>query len=138
MKDSLKERIEKAGIEMDEQFEMLPKIDVGSEEETIAMKNAETRADIYCKLLKTYDEMEKSEEEIKERKKNNVREWVKTVSTVVLSIVTSVAGIVALRTIGVQEAIDEANGDISSMSVRTQKQLARGIVKDLIFGKGIR
>lgn len=138
MKDKLKERIEKAGLEMEEQIEMLPKVEVGSDEETKAVRAAQVKTDIYCKLVETYDTVERSEAEIQERKNSNNREWVKTIFEIGLKVATIGAGIIAMRTIGIQSAIDEANGDLPSRAMREQTSFVNRIIGDWITGRGIK
>lgn len=127
----LDEEIQKLKTEVDEQLEALKEVEVGSEEQDLATKSLE-------RTTKAYSDMVKTQSEASMNDTTKITKWVGVISTIVLNVATILGGIAAMKQIGVLEAIDEANGDISSMAVRNQKVFTRNIIRDWMSGKGVK
>lgn len=121
MKEDLKKRIEQANKQVEYEYDMLESMDFDNEEKEAKLKNLGKETEVYCALLKADKELAEAEAKQAEieasiaAKKHETRKgWVDTA----LRIVQVIGGFGLLWLLGTQEAIDEHNGDIPSMSVR--------------------
>lgn len=114
MRNKLKERITQADEQVKYEYEMLESMDFDNDEKEAKLKNLKDEVNDYCALIKAENELAETEANIA-AKKHEVRQgWV----NVALNVLKVIAGFGILSVLGTQEAIDEHNGDIPSLSVR--------------------
>ena len=135
MRKQLSTDIEKTGKELDEQLSALPEFEIGSEEQKVAIQNLKETANVYSSLLKTQSELESSELNNNLKKKAEIREWVRVARDVLIGVGSIVFGYLTIKQIGLMEAIDDANGVIPSLPIRSQRQLIRSLGKDWLSGR---
>ncbi len=131
MRNKLKERINQADEQVKYEFEMLESMDFDNEEKEAKLKNLNKEVEDYCALLKAEKELAESEARQAEieasiaAKKHETRKgWVDTA----LRVIQVIGGFGMLWLLGTQEAIDEHNGDIPSLSVREGRKFFKSNV----------
>lgn len=130
-KEVLSDELEKLKTEVDGQLEVLKDVEVGSEEQDIATKSLE-------RTMKAYTDAVKAQSDISTNDTTKTTKWVQIGVNVLFNCLMILGGIASMKQIGILEAIDEANGEISSMAVRNQKVFTRNIIRDWMSGKGLK
>lgn len=140
MENEFNGKIEK---EIDELLETISGVDYGTKEQLDATNSLKALVDSLTKLKEAEEQsklnelqMKSKEIEIEEKKKSGTREWAKIGVNVLGTLASVFVGVEAMKVLGIQKAIDEHNGDIPSLTARTQMNFIERIITTLINRKG--